>query len=60
MPDRSTRGRLLVATPPLEDPNFDRTVVFMLEHNDEGAIGVVLNRFDDVFRTLDALASGAR
>jgi putative transcriptional regulator len=48
----------LVATPPLEDPNFDRTVVFMLEHNDEGAIGVVLNRFDEVFRTLDALASG--
>jgi putative transcriptional regulator len=56
--DRATRGRLLVATPPLEDPNFDRTVVFMLEHNDEGAIGVVLNRFDEVFRTLDALASG--
>jgi putative transcriptional regulator len=33
-----------VATPPLEDPNFDRTVVFMLEHHDEGAIGVVVNR----------------
>lgn len=39
-----TKGRLLVATPPLEDPNFDRTVVFVLEHHDEGAIGVVINR----------------
>ncbi len=40
----STRGRILVATPSLLDPNFARTVIFMLEHNDEGAIGVVLNR----------------
>jgi putative transcriptional regulator len=39
-----TKGRLLVATPPLEDDNFDRTVVFMLEHQQEGAIGVVINR----------------
>lgn len=38
------RGKLLVATPDLEDPNFFRTVVLMLEHNDEGALGVVLNR----------------
>lgn len=40
----SSKGRLLVATPPLEDPNFDRTVVFMLEHHEQGAIGVVINR----------------
>ena len=40
----STRGRLLVAAPVLLDPNFDKTVVFMLEHGDEGALGVVLNR----------------
>jgi putative transcriptional regulator len=39
-----TKGRLLVATPPLADPNFDRTVVYMLEHHDEGALGVVINR----------------
>jgi putative transcriptional regulator len=39
-----TKGRLLVATPPLEDENFDRTVIFVLEHHDEGAIGVVINR----------------
>jgi putative transcriptional regulator len=40
----SLRGRLLVATPPLVDPNFDRTVVLMLEHNADGALGIVLNR----------------
>jgi putative transcriptional regulator len=40
----STRGRLLVATPPLLDPNFARTVVLMIEHNEDGALGVVLNR----------------
>jgi len=40
----ATKGRLLVATPPLEDPNFDRTVIYVLEHHDEGALGLVLNR----------------
>ncbi len=50
-----TKGRLLVATPPLEDPNFDRTVVFVLEHHAEGAIGVVLNRpsFESLDEPLD-------
>lgn len=43
MPE-SLRGRLLVATPDLEDPNFRRTVVLLLEHSPEGALGVVLNR----------------
>ena len=40
----SMRGRLLVATPALLDPNFEHTVVFLLDHGDSGAIGVVLNR----------------
>ncbi|MGH8991067.1 MAG: YqgE/AlgH family protein [Acidimicrobiia bacterium] len=40
----SHRGRLLVATPELGDPNFERTVVLLLEHTPEGAVGVVLNR----------------
>ncbi|HEX3622271.1 MAG TPA: YqgE/AlgH family protein [Acidimicrobiales bacterium] len=38
------KGRLLVATPNLGDPNFERTVVLVLEDGDEGALGVVLNR----------------
>ncbi len=40
----SLKGKLLVATPPLADPNFDRTVVLLLEHGEDGAVGVVLNR----------------
>lgn len=36
--------RLLVATPGLTDPNFERSVVYLIEHDDEGAVGVVLNR----------------
>jgi putative transcriptional regulator len=42
--DDSVRGKLLVASPALVDPNFARTVVFMTEHSDEGAMGIVLNR----------------
>lgn len=40
----STRGKLLIASPALIDPNFDRTVVLMTEHSEEGAMGIVLNR----------------
>ena len=43
----SCKRKLLVATPPLTDPNFDRTVVYMLEHTSDGAVGVVLNRPTD-------------
>lgn len=37
-------GSLLVATPQLGDPNFRRTVVLVLRHDDDGTLGVVLNR----------------
>jgi putative transcriptional regulator len=40
----SLRGSLLVAAPQLVDPNFRRAVVLIAEHQDEGAMGVVLNR----------------
>jgi len=42
---RSTlKGRLLVATPLLGDANFERAVILLLEHTEDGAVGVVLNR----------------
>lgn len=44
MSEKSLKGRLLVAEPALTDPNFSRTVVLVLEHSEDGAIGVVLNR----------------
>ncbi len=40
----SLRGRLLIASPGLLDPNFRRTVVLIVEHDDDGTIGLVLNR----------------
>jgi putative transcriptional regulator len=40
----SLRGKLLVASPSLLDPNFRRTVVLIAEHGEDGAMGVVLNR----------------
>jgi putative transcriptional regulator len=44
MDSESARGQLLIAGPSLLDPNFWRTVVLVVEHNDEGALGLVLNR----------------
>ncbi len=44
----SHAGRLLVATPAIGDPNFERTVVFLLDHDEEGALGLVLNRPSDL------------
>lgn len=44
MTDGYLRGRLLVATPSLGDPNFSHTVVLILDHGADGAVGVVLNR----------------
>ncbi len=35
---------MLIAAPPLGDPNFDRTVVLLAAHGDDGALGFVVNR----------------
>ena len=40
----SLRGKLLIASPALIDPNFHRTVILIAEHTGEGAMGLVLNR----------------
>lgn len=40
----SLAGRLLVAAPHMADPNFAHTVVYMLDHDRRGAIGLVINR----------------
>ncbi len=44
----STAGKLLIAEPMLGDPNFTRTVILMIEHTPNGALGVVLNRPTDL------------
>lgn len=40
----SLQGQLLVASPDLRDPNFYHSVVLLVSHNDDGALGLVLNR----------------
>ncbi|MCE9548228.1 MAG: YqgE/AlgH family protein [Planctomycetia bacterium] len=40
----SLKGHLLVASRQLADPNFRETVVLLVEHNGDGAFGIVLNR----------------
>ena len=62
MPSDDLTGRLLVATPALKDPNFERSVVLLVAHEDSGALGVVLNRatevqVGDVLEGWDALAA---
>ncbi len=37
-------GQLLIATPRLSDPNFARAVILVLDHDGDGALGVVINR----------------
>jgi putative transcriptional regulator len=43
----SLRGKCLIASPALVDPNFARSVVLIAEHTEEGAMGLVLNRPTD-------------
>jgi putative transcriptional regulator len=38
------KGRLLISEPFLPDPNFERTVVLVCEHNDDGSFGFVMNK----------------
>ena len=44
---QSLRGQLLIAAPPLDDPNFARTVILVAHHDEDGAMGVILNRPGD-------------
>ncbi|HET9580662.1 MAG TPA: YqgE/AlgH family protein [Gemmatimonadales bacterium] len=46
-------SHFLIAMPAMSDPNFSRTLTFICEHNERGALGIVVNRPIDV--TLAAL-----
>jgi putative transcriptional regulator len=48
---KSLAGQFLVASPHLRDPNFAHAVVLMLQHEEQGALGVVINRPGD--KTVD-------
>lgn len=40
----SVAGQFLIATPSMGDPRFERTVILMVRHDKDGAIGLVVNR----------------
>ena len=40
-------GSLLVATPLIDDPNFEKTVVYLIDHGEDGSAGIVINRLAD-------------
>jgi putative transcriptional regulator len=40
----SLTNHFLIAMPGLKDPNFSRTVTYVCEHSDQGAMGIVINR----------------
>ncbi len=42
------RGDFLISEPFLPDPNFERTVILVCEHNEEGTFGLVLNKVTDL------------
>ena len=41
------RGDMLISEPFLNDPNFERTVILICEHNEQGTFGLVLNKLTD-------------
>lgn len=58
--ERSLTGQLLIAMPGMGDPRFQRSVIYMCAHGDEGAMGLVVNKlfgsitFKDLLEQLDA------
>lgn len=59
-------GQLLVATPELDNSSFAETVIYMIEHNENGAMGLVINRpmakgpIADLLKGLGAESEGAK
>lgn len=59
MGDIDLTGKLLIAMPEMGDPRFDRSVIYMCAHSDEGAMGLILNKptgdvwMSDLFDQLD-------
>ena len=63
MGQSSLTGDLLIAVPDLMDPNFNQSVVLVIQHDREGASGLVLNRasntkIGELFREEENLPSG--
>ena len=55
----SLTGKLLIAMPGMGDPRFDRSVVYLCDHSDKGAMGLIVNKpnprlsFSDLLKQLE-------
>ncbi|HSH42163.1 MAG TPA: YqgE/AlgH family protein [Arenicellales bacterium] len=61
----SLTGQFLIAMPAMTDPNFEQTVSFICQHNEDGAMGIVINRtmdltLGDVFQQMEIEADGCK
>ena len=52
---QSLSNQFLIAMPELEDPNFSRTVTLICQHDENGALGVIINRTVDSVSINDVL-----
>ena len=41
---RTLSGQFLIAMPGMGDPRFDKSLIFLCDHNDEGAMGLIVNK----------------
>lgn len=61
--DDGLMGKMLIAMPGMGDERFDRTVIYMCAHSEDGALGLVINRRskqvsqDELFKQLDIIAA---
>ena len=49
MTDEVKKGSLIISTPYLGDPHFDRSVILICEHGDDGSLGFVLNKQTELY-----------
>ena len=67
-PPQYLAGQLIIAMPGMRDPRFEKSVIYMCAHNDDGAMGLVVNRalesltFPDMLEQLgiDPIGAGAK
>ena len=59
-------GQMLIAMPGMSDPRFDRSVIFMCAHSDNGAMGIIVNKrapmisFSELLERLDIMPQESR
>ena len=64
--DRDLAGQFLVASEEMKDPRFAETVIYMVKHNSEGTLGLIINRplakgpIDDLLKGFGATAKGSQ